>query len=417
MAPFRRDEPGSVHGPTHARETVECLWVQFPDPEMTIESLVADPVDDRGWSIYGAERAQPVATGGKAKRPENDGKECDEEGPPAESCSARPRETKGGPTQCCMPDWISVASVSIFACSIRRARRSRGAAPPDADGLRGLAARLARFAEPVQAAIESMNGARFVHDQLEQAGWEVEIADAVKVKGLAPLACKTDRIDARVLAELARRDLVPSIWLPDPQVRADRELARLPFRERRSATTDHFRARNGREPHPIPDSLRERAERSLHHQHQRLVTYRKQTRQGIGDPTAATTRDLIRRGRQQGRLDPTQHPVALNPDQVKAKTPATRNATPALHRHYRQGTPLTHNQRRLQQAERGIERQLAELRILRTAPDLEPHDPRRPAYRNRHCTLAAKAARRTQFRQRELLEIARSNRPKAVAGP
>jgi hypothetical protein len=35
-----------------------------------------------------------------------------------------------------------------------------GAAPPDADGLRVLAARLARFAEPVQAAIESMNGAR-----------------------------------------------------------------------------------------------------------------------------------------------------------------------------------------------------------------------------------------------------------------
>jgi hypothetical protein len=44
----------------------------------------------------------------------------------------------------------------------------------------------------VYAAIESMNGARFVHDQLEMAGWQVEIADAQKVKGLAPLACKTD---------------------------------------------------------------------------------------------------------------------------------------------------------------------------------------------------------------------------------
>ena len=54
-----------------------------------------------------------------------------------------------------------------------------------------------------------MNGARFVHDQLELAGWQVAIADAQKVKGLAPLACKTDRIDAWVLAELSRRDLVP----------------------------------------------------------------------------------------------------------------------------------------------------------------------------------------------------------------
>ena len=31
------------------------------------------------------------------------------------------------------------------------------------------------------------------------------IADAQKVKGLAPLACKTDRIDARVLATLSAR--------------------------------------------------------------------------------------------------------------------------------------------------------------------------------------------------------------------
>ena len=64
------------------------------------------------------------------------------------------------------------------------------------------ASAIAGIGEPVHAAIESMNGARFVHDQLELAGWQVEIADAQKVKGLAPLACKTDRIDAWVLAEL-----------------------------------------------------------------------------------------------------------------------------------------------------------------------------------------------------------------------
>jgi transposase len=62
-----------------------------------------------------------------------------------------------------------------------------------------------------------MNGARFVHDRLEEYGWEVLIADATKVKGLAPLACKTDKIDARVLATLSARDLVPEIWLPDPR--------------------------------------------------------------------------------------------------------------------------------------------------------------------------------------------------------
>src|SRR5262245_48579440 len=56
--------------------------------------------------------------------------------------------------------------------------------------LRRLAARFVPVG-PVRAVIELMNGARFVHDTLELAGWDVTIADAVKVKGLAPLACKT----------------------------------------------------------------------------------------------------------------------------------------------------------------------------------------------------------------------------------
>jgi transposase len=100
-------------------------------------------------------------------------------------------------------------------------------APPDADGLRYLTGKVARHGEPVRGVIESMTGARFVHDTLEQLGWDVLIADAHKVKGLAPLACKTDRIDARVLAVLSHRDLVPEIWLPDPRVRAEREQARF----------------------------------------------------------------------------------------------------------------------------------------------------------------------------------------------
>ena len=103
-----------------------------------------------------------------------------------------------------------------------------GAAPPDADGLAGLVGRVReRYGGvDVHAAVESMNGARFVHDTLERLGWEVEVADAAKVKGLAPLACKTDRIDAWVLAELSRRELVPAIWLPSFDLRQERERAR-----------------------------------------------------------------------------------------------------------------------------------------------------------------------------------------------
>jgi transposase len=122
---------------------------------------------------------------------------------------------------------LSRKRLDFDALDVDGAPVETGAAPPDSDGLAGLARRLGRHGQPVRAALESMNGARFVHDQLELRGWEVEIADAQKVRGLAPLACKTDRIDAHVLAELSRRDLVPAIWLPDPAVRAERERARF----------------------------------------------------------------------------------------------------------------------------------------------------------------------------------------------
>ena len=117
------------------------------------------------------------------------------------------------------------------------------ASPPDADGLRGLAARAAMWGPAVRGVIESMNGARFVHDRLEEHGWEVLIADATKVKGLAPLACKTDKIDARVLATLSARDLVPEIWLPDP---CDPSRARAGALQVASRASSH----DAEEPHP-----------------------------------------------------------------------------------------------------------------------------------------------------------------------
>ena len=99
------------------------------------------------------------------------------------------------------------------------------AVAPDADGLAGLVRRVGPRAP--QAVIESMTGARFVHDRLEELGWDVRIADAAKVKGIGSLAAKTDKIDARVLAILSQRDLVPEIWLPSLEIRQERELARF----------------------------------------------------------------------------------------------------------------------------------------------------------------------------------------------
>jgi transposase len=71
-----------------------------------------------------------------------------------------------------------------------------------------------------------MSGAVWVRERLAAAGWEIQIADARKVKAIAPLACKTDRVDARVLAELVRRDLVPEVWVPSLGERELRERLR-----------------------------------------------------------------------------------------------------------------------------------------------------------------------------------------------
>jgi transposase len=111
------------------------------------------------------------------------------------------------------------------ACSADGTLVGAGAVPPDPDGLTQLVRRLGDA--NVLAVIEVMNGARFVHDQLELRAWDVRLADPQRSRALAPLACKTDRIDAWVLAELARRDLIPEVWLPDPAVRAERERARF----------------------------------------------------------------------------------------------------------------------------------------------------------------------------------------------
>ena len=93
-----------------------------------------------------------------------------------------------------------------------------GWTPADEDGLAMLVGHLGPDAV---ACLEMMSGAAWVRDQLTAAGWTVQIADARKAKAVGSLAAKTDKLDARVLAELARRDLVPQVHVP---TFADREL-------------------------------------------------------------------------------------------------------------------------------------------------------------------------------------------------
>ena len=98
-----------------------------------------------------------------------------------------------------------------------------GQVPADRDGLARLVLELG---DGVKACLEMMSGALWVRDELVACGWQVEVADARKVKTVAPLAAKTDKVDARLLAELSRRELVPALWLPSLDERALRERLR-----------------------------------------------------------------------------------------------------------------------------------------------------------------------------------------------
>lgn len=84
----------------------------------------------------------------------------------------------------------------------------------------GFARLVLELGDEVTACLEMMSGALWVRDQLVACGWQVEVADARKVKTVAPLAAKTDKVDARLLAELSRRQLVPALWLPSLDERA-----------------------------------------------------------------------------------------------------------------------------------------------------------------------------------------------------
>src|SRR5438552_1549504 len=69
-------------------------------------------------------------------------------------------------------------------------------------------------------AVESMTGARFVHDTLEELGWEVLIADAQKVKGWRRRRARPTRLTqtlgcgSRGAPTPSRRRLVTLGWHP-----------------------------------------------------------------------------------------------------------------------------------------------------------------------------------------------------------
>jgi len=78
-------------------------------------------------------------------------------------------------------------------------------------------------------AIEATSGWRWVVRELQRSGFVVQLADpgqAVALKGKRRQA-KTDRLDARWLAMLLAKQMLPTSWIPPEEIQRLRDLTRL----------------------------------------------------------------------------------------------------------------------------------------------------------------------------------------------
>lgn len=120
---------------------------------------------------------------------------------------------------------IDLHKASFHACAVRGdgQRLWEAVFPRTREGIAAFAAReIAGAALAVEATGPTW---RFV-DAVSTYGVRVCVVDARKTKLKAGFAAKTDRLDARRLADALRRDSVTSIYIPPPAIRELRELSR-----------------------------------------------------------------------------------------------------------------------------------------------------------------------------------------------
>ena len=91
----------------------------------------------------------------------------------------------------------------------------------------GIAALLARCGDRTALAVEASTPTWHFADALREHVEELRIVDPVKTKLKAGYAAKTDRLDARRLADALRRDSVVGIYYPPVEIRELRELCRF----------------------------------------------------------------------------------------------------------------------------------------------------------------------------------------------
>jgi transposase len=78
-----------------------------------------------------------------------------------------------------------------------------------------------------QIAVESVGNWYWMVDEMEKAGHMPALAHPAKAKLMMGQINKTDKLDARGLAVLARNGTLPAVWIPPGELRDRRELPRM----------------------------------------------------------------------------------------------------------------------------------------------------------------------------------------------
>jgi len=81
--------------------------------------------------------------------------------------------------------------------------------------------------QPASIVLEPVSQWYTYADMLEELGNEVHLAHPMKVKAIASARIKTDKIDANVLADLLRANLLPEAYFAKKEVRSWKELVRF----------------------------------------------------------------------------------------------------------------------------------------------------------------------------------------------
>src|SRR5678815_1552956 len=116
---------------------------------------------------------------------------------------------------------IDLHKASFHACAIRDdgTRRWEAQFPRTAEGVAAFAA---RGIDGAQLAVEATGPTWAFVDAVTAVGVHACVVDPRKTRLKAGFAAKTDRLDARRLADALRRDSVVSVYVPPPGIQSIR---------------------------------------------------------------------------------------------------------------------------------------------------------------------------------------------------